>query len=322
MAVTIIVPMYNAQGYLEKCLEGIAAQTFKDAQVILVDDRSQDRTLAIAEPLARRHGFTLLKRERNGGAAAARNEGAHHATGDIMIFLDVDIFLKPTAVADIVSLMSAPGVDAVSTLYTQDLPDANFSSHFQNLTSIYRHSKLDVASPVFFSFFCALRKDVFEAIKGYDETLPSYEDIELGHRLRQAGFHCKLTSQVQVLHIKRYTHAGLLREYFHKAAAAAAYTVAGIGSGRPKGDNCPRHLKQAGLCLIFALACAALLQWVPALVFLGLYSLLVSPMLGYLSANKGLWFGLRSYLLCLEVYLVSIAALAYGVINHKQCLSC
>jgi glycosyltransferase involved in cell wall biosynthesis len=319
MTASLIIPMYNAEKYIVACLKSIAGQSGKNLEVILVDDGSTDNTFQIIQPFAKEFGFKILRRSTNGGAGAARNTGAKEATGDILIFTDADMLLAPTSVASIITHINKPDVDVVCAIYTEELVKANFFSHFQNFASIYRHSKLSV--PIFLSFFCAVKKAPFDSVSGYNESIPSYEDIELGHRLIDQGYQCEMNDNLKVIHLKHYTHKSLLQEYFKKSATAAAYSLSGLLSRRPRNDNCPRALKIAGIFIILLFLSLPLMNLSLSLIFLGLSSFCISPMISYLSEKKGFLFGLKSYLLCFEIYIVSIAGSAYGVINYKKCLN-
>lgn len=94
---TVIMPVYNTGKYLEESLQSIYAQTFKDFDVVCVDDASDDGlTIRILQKYQREHeNFTLIRSERNLGAAQARNLGIQKAQGEYVVFLDADdVFLS------------------------------------------------------------------------------------------------------------------------------------------------------------------------------------------------------------------------------------
>ncbi len=90
--VSIVVPVYNAQKYIAKTIEMVEAQTYKDWELILVDDCSRDGSAAYIEELisSQAKRIKLIKKERNEGAAAARNTGIDAAIGRYIAFLDAD----------------------------------------------------------------------------------------------------------------------------------------------------------------------------------------------------------------------------------------
>lgn len=90
MRFSVIVPMYQVQSALQKCLDSIAAQSFGDFQALLVDDGSTDGTSAIANAYAQRDSRFQVIRTDHRGTGAARNAGFAHACGDYVLFLDAD----------------------------------------------------------------------------------------------------------------------------------------------------------------------------------------------------------------------------------------
>ncbi|ACI50574.1 glycosyl transferase family 2 [Gluconacetobacter diazotrophicus PA1 5] len=91
IAVSVIIPVYNAARFVERAIGSVLAQSLPAAEILVVDDCSTDTTLAVVEALALRHPHIRpLRMARNGGPAAARNMGIAHATGDWIAILDAD----------------------------------------------------------------------------------------------------------------------------------------------------------------------------------------------------------------------------------------
>lgn len=86
---SIIVPVYNVEDYIEKCLESIKNQTYKDYEVIIVNDGSKDKSIE----KAKKYPYKIIN-QKNMGLSAARNTGIKHATGDYLIFLDSDDYIE------------------------------------------------------------------------------------------------------------------------------------------------------------------------------------------------------------------------------------
>lgn len=91
--VSIIVPCYNAQRFLEKCVQSVLAQTYGDIQLILVNDGSTDGTAALCDALAAKDGRIVVIHQKNAGVSAARNAGLDAATGAYIGFVDADDFV-------------------------------------------------------------------------------------------------------------------------------------------------------------------------------------------------------------------------------------
>lgn len=96
MKVSIIVPLYRAELYVKKCFESIKSQTYKDIEIVFVDDGSPDTSGQIADKLSEEQDEFCIKviHQSNGGASSARNAGIKVATGDYLLFIDADDFLK------------------------------------------------------------------------------------------------------------------------------------------------------------------------------------------------------------------------------------
>lgn len=93
--VSIIVPVYKVEKYLEKCIESILAQTYKNIELILVDDGSPDNCPSICDRYAGKDSRVIVIHKQNGGLSDARNIGLNIARGDFISFIDSDDFVSP-----------------------------------------------------------------------------------------------------------------------------------------------------------------------------------------------------------------------------------
>ena len=101
--VSIIVPVYKAEAYLHRCIDSILAQSYRDFELILVDDRGRDKSGEICNKYAKKDKrIKVIHKERNEGASAARNTGLDTATGDYIMFCDSDDAVSPHWVAHLV----------------------------------------------------------------------------------------------------------------------------------------------------------------------------------------------------------------------------
>lgn len=89
-AISVIIPVYNTESYLERCLKSILSQSFTDIELLLVDDGSTDRSGAICDEYAVRDNRIKVLHQENGGVSSARNLGLDQATGEYVIFADAD----------------------------------------------------------------------------------------------------------------------------------------------------------------------------------------------------------------------------------------
>lgn len=90
--ISVIVPIYNVQQYLPECIDSILAQTYKNLEIILVDDGSPDSCPQICDDYAKRDDRIKVIHKPNGGLSDARNHGIRSATGEYLLFIDSDDF--------------------------------------------------------------------------------------------------------------------------------------------------------------------------------------------------------------------------------------
>src|SRR3954470_10398453 len=109
--VSVVVPIYNVEPYLRHCLDSLAAQTFTDLEVVMVDDGSTDRSAEIARAYSARDPRFRLVRQPNRGLSAARNTGIDATGGEFLAFVDSDDVVAPTAYEQLVDALDASGSD-------------------------------------------------------------------------------------------------------------------------------------------------------------------------------------------------------------------
>lgn len=115
MTVSIIIPVYNVERYLDECIQSVLSQSYQDLEIIFVDDVSPDGCPKMCDEYALKDNrIKVVHREKNGGLSAARNSGLKVAVGEYVYFLDSDDKLFPNSIASLVALAEKyPGVDLV-----------------------------------------------------------------------------------------------------------------------------------------------------------------------------------------------------------------
>lgn len=93
--VSIIVPVYKAEKYLNRCIDSILAQTFTDWELLLIDDGSTDRSGDICDEYAKKDTRIRVFHKENGGVSSARNLGLDSAQGEWVTFIDADDYILP-----------------------------------------------------------------------------------------------------------------------------------------------------------------------------------------------------------------------------------
>jgi glycosyltransferase involved in cell wall biosynthesis len=90
--ISVIVPIYKVEEYLPRCIDSILAQTYKNLEIILVDDGSPDKCPAICDEYAKKDSRIKVIHKKNGGVSSARNAGLEAAKGDYIFFVDCFYF--------------------------------------------------------------------------------------------------------------------------------------------------------------------------------------------------------------------------------------
>ena len=96
MKVSVIVPVYNVEKYLEKCLDSLVKQTLKDIEIIVVDDGSLDNSSKIIDKYSKKYKNVVGYKKKNGGLSDARNYGLKYARGEYISFVDSDDYIDST----------------------------------------------------------------------------------------------------------------------------------------------------------------------------------------------------------------------------------
>jgi len=109
--ISVIVPIYNMEPYLPKCLDSIMAQTHRDLEIILIDDGSTDSSSKICDEYAEKDKRIKVINKKNGGVASARNAGLRTATGEYIAFVDSDDWIEPTMYSELLNVCLSHNCD-------------------------------------------------------------------------------------------------------------------------------------------------------------------------------------------------------------------
>ena len=116
---SIIVPVYNVEKYIRKCIDFILGKTFKDFELILVDDGSPDNCGEICESYARNDNRIRVIHRANGGLSAARNTGLSYATGKYIGFVDSDDYVSPVMYEKLINSIEKHNADICKCGYNE-----------------------------------------------------------------------------------------------------------------------------------------------------------------------------------------------------------
>ena len=112
--VSVVVPVYNVEKYLNRCLDSIVSQTYKNIEIILVDDGSTDMSSSMCDEWRRRDNRIKVVHKKNAGLGEARNSGIENATGKYICFVDSDDYIELRTISTCVALAEEKELDLVS----------------------------------------------------------------------------------------------------------------------------------------------------------------------------------------------------------------
>ena len=126
--ISVIVPVYNVEEYLEECLESIQKQTYSNIEVILVNDGSTDRSKEICEQYCEKDSRFKLVNQENKGLSGARNRGMLESKGEFISFVDSDDVLKEDMLEQLIKQMTSEDIDIVECWYTNEKQELELST--------------------------------------------------------------------------------------------------------------------------------------------------------------------------------------------------
>lgn len=185
MRFSVIVPLYNKEPYIEKALRSVLSQTFKDYELIVVNDGSRDNSLAVAEKVLSGVGNARIINQENAGVSTARNNGIAAAQGEYICFLDADDWWEPTFLEEMDGLIREyPDAGLYCTNYyyvhnRKSVVKLDIPTGYFNYCREYANS---LCQPVWTGAVC-LRRNTFDEFGGFKKNLKLGEDFDLWIRI-------------------------------------------------------------------------------------------------------------------------------------------
>lgn len=212
MTVSIVIPLYNDAATIGAVLDGLAVQiAAPDFEVTVVDDGSTDNGPDLTKGRAR------LLQQANAGPAAARNNGAQHARGDVVLFLDSDCVPSPHWVARMVGALENGFDGVMGTLIAANdgvvprLVQLEIEDRYRAMSAATNGVDF-IAAPS-----CGFRRQAFLDLGGFNETLRQAEDVEMAYRFTAAGHRIAFVPNAPVAHAHQTTWNEFLRVKYRRA---------------------------------------------------------------------------------------------------------
>ena len=318
--ISIIIPVHNGGEAFRRCLSSLEQSSRPPDEVIVVADGDTDGSWQIAEAC----GAQVLRYESAGGPARARNRGAKAAKGDILFFIDADVTVGPETIHGVDEAFQQDVNLAALIGSYDDQPGAkNFLSQYKNLFHHYTHQVASEQASTFWGACGAIRAEVFEAVGRFDERYqkPCVEDIELGYRLKRAGYRMRLCKHIQVKHLKCWQPLSLLRaEIFYRALP---WTELILSQRQPMTDLNLDRSNRLSVVLSFALVGSLLAGWIHPFLWIVAVAMMVGllglnwPVYRFFYRQRGGFFTLRVIPWHWFYFLYGGGAFAYGSVAHR-----
>lgn len=230
MFISVIIPSFNSQNKIERLLDSLFTQHHDGCEFIVVDDCSTDDT----ERIVKNYSVRYIRLEKNSGPAVCRNVGAKAAKGGIIAFTDSDCRVDRNWLRNIKAYFADSSIDAIMGKLIIDRSNylgnsisalgfpAGGSIGFDKIWKVSEDGFTNSLS----SCNCAVRKEVFEQVGGFDETFPyaGGEDSFLAYSLRQSGFRIKYCPDVIVFHEARDSMKDFMAWQFKRGVSSYIFS--------------------------------------------------------------------------------------------------
>ncbi len=190
--ISIVIPLYNKEVYIRKTIENVLEQTYKNFELIIVDDGSTDNSVEIVNSF-NDNRICLVKKE-NGGVSSARNVGIKQAKYEYIAFLDADDTWLPTHVEELVNLINDFG-------NVSDVFATNFARKYDDGRIVPNRKESDLQRGIINNYFEIIRKEIIIhtssvcikkekllQVGGFDERLSRGEDLDLWFKVCKDSF--------------------------------------------------------------------------------------------------------------------------------------
>lgn len=186
--ISIIVPIYNCEKYISRCIESIVNQTYKNIEIILINDGSTDSTINILKNYEKRDNRINIINKSNTGVSDSRNIGIKKSTGDYIIFVDSDDWLEPDMIEKMTKKIEEKNVEVVRCNYYRNYED-NTQKIIQKYNEKIKEKVLygeDIRKEILlkilsgemqgYMWLLLIQKEVFKKLKPFDKRISMMED--------------------------------------------------------------------------------------------------------------------------------------------------
>jgi glycosyltransferase involved in cell wall biosynthesis len=194
--VSVAIPCYNGEAYVGQTVESVLAQSRAADEVLVIDDGSTDQSVKIIQ----RYPVRLVQHEKNRGLAYARNTAIENASGDILVFVDVDALADPQMLATLEAGYDSPDVGGVGG---QGI-EANIHSladRWRRAHASQGHGRVPKDVEFLFGLCMSFRLYVLRQVGGFNAVFrTNAEDMDIGMRVNAAGYRLRYLPGAKVYH--------------------------------------------------------------------------------------------------------------------------
>ena len=315
---TVIIPFHRNLKQLAQSLPA-ARRSLPQAEILVVADGA----IEDCEPLARESNARVIRINGPSGPAVARNRGAAQASGDVLVFVDTDVVAAPDSLSGLVGYLDAhPEFAAIFGAYDLEPAEPSFVSQYKNLSHACIHEMGNPEASTFWAGLGAMRAEAFRKVGGFDERFdrPAAEDIDLGYRVKIAGYRLRLDPRFRGKHLKRWTVWNSIVTDI--TARGIPWTQLLHRYGALTHDLNLRHEQRVSVVLAYLLA-AALIAGIfkPVLLWIALAAVLLivainRPYYAWFVRKRGWWFAIRVVPMHVLYHLCNGVSFALGTLAY------
>lgn len=289
LSISVIIPAYNAENLISECLEALLNQTVDTSryEILVVDDGSVDNTSAVVRSFK---NIRLIMQE-NKGPAAARNEGARNARGNLILFTDADCIPRKNWIEEMIRPLEddceIAGVRGAYMTKQRELAARFVQIEYEDK---YDRLKKDKYIDFMDTYSAGFRREIFLKFGGYDTCFPvaCAEDVELSFRMSTQGYKMVFNSNAIVYH----RHPRFFFDYFKKKYKFAYWRILAVKKNPKKlikDSHTPQIMKLQAVflpLLVFTIFLGYFSKKTAYLAFLIIIAFLISTMPFVIKAIK------------------------------------
>jgi len=318
--ISVIVPVYNRQDVIEKCLRGIRESSYKDYELIVVDCASTDKTFLISKIYA----DIVIESFHNPERTQARRRGAEASKGQVIVNIDSDVVIKPNTLAIIGDyFLQHQDVDALTGCLSKENPWPDFFSQYKNLYMYYNFKRLPENITFLYGSIYAVKRDAWE---GPEFDIKIADDTALGQRLVSEGRKVVFLKELEVVHLKKHNFISFIKNDFLIPFDWAKIFIRYKGWKELGRNNLgfAHASKVQLLSVILAPAVFILLviggfnhfYFLPALLLSFVWSFLNVRFIKFLTQERGLVFGCQAFFITFLDNIIMFSGIVWGMLNY------